>query len=273
MQPAKKYPILSTLSFVITLIFNYGAAFGWFGASQEEISNMYRNYFTPASFTFSIWGVIYTAIIAFLVYQFYLLAKDRYQPHLLDRLNLYFIISCVLNILWNVLWVSDLIFLSTLVIFLFTIVLGLLTDYIGQSSFRSYSQLIPITFALYFGWLTVATVTNVAAWLIKIEWSMWGLPEHLWACLTYIGVGFLAGFLVWRIKNPIFLLPIMWAYAGIIATLVNHPPRTPIHPLMPYVAGAVIVGLAVVFVVRIVYNLGQHDHWLGLGTARRPKDS
>lgn len=250
----KSVPIISTIIFIITLVVNFGSMQGWFGGVQREISDKYRNFITPEPFTFSIWSVIYTLIIVFIIYQFYLLSKNRYDNKILDKLNQLFIISCILNISWNLLWVNDLIGLSTVCIFLFTIVLGLANKYILKNIDGRYSLIIPIAFALYFGWLTVATVTNVAAFLVKINWNMFGLEEHLITCLMYIIVALLAGIIVINIKNPIFNLPIIWAFIGIYMTVTTNPPSEP-HFAMKYV----IIGVIVVLAIEALYVFLNND--------------
>lgn len=59
MKKKNLYPIISIVFFIVTMIVNYGSMVGIFGNTQEEVSNLYRNFITPEPFTFSIWGVIY----------------------------------------------------------------------------------------------------------------------------------------------------------------------------------------------------------------------
>lgn len=254
MKNKSKLPIISTIVFVITMIINYGSMVGMFGNTQEEVSNMYRNFITPEPFTFSIWGVIYTLVLVFLIYQFYLLKKDKYDEQYLDRLNVLFILSSLFNMGWNVLWVKDIIGISTILILGFTIILGIINSRILSFNNKNYNVIIPTAFSIYFGWLTVATVTNVAAFLVKIDWNMFGLQEHLWACLTYILVALLAGFIIFKIKNPLFNLPIIWAFVGIHQMIMNNPPKPEVHWGMPYVIYAVFIALIIESIVVFKKN-------------------
>lgn len=251
----RTWPFISSIAFILTLIVNYGSAFGWFGATQKEISNLYRNFMTPEPFTFSIWGVIYLLVIVFLIQQF---RRPNYEKKVMDRLHLYFILTCIFNILWNITWNRDLIAISTVFIFAFTIVLGLLNQWILKHHHFFKSHIIePITFSIYFGWLTVATVTNVSALLVKNNWSMWGLSEHIWTCLIYLAIALLAGYIIHRTLNPLFNIPIIWAFVGVIAMLINNPPKTPIHSGMPWVAAGVMIVLLVES-VKIYRHNNQH---------------
>lgn len=249
-----KYPLYALLCFIVTLIVNYGSMSGWFSNTQEEISNLYRNFITPEPFTFSIWGVIYVLVFAVLIYQFLLLKRTRYSPEKLDPMNQLFILTCVFNILWNITWVNDWIGVSTLLIFIFTVLLGQLNMHVLRQIRHHYHAIIPTAFGIYFGWLTVATVTNVAAFLMKINWSHFGLEEHLITCLVYILVAILAGFIIFRIKNPVYNLPIIWAFVGIYATVTQNPPSTPVHWGMPYVIIGAIIALIIEMVVVFLKN-------------------
>ena len=39
------------------------------GKNVGQISDQFQNFFTPAGYVFSIWGLIYSAFLAFMVYQ------------------------------------------------------------------------------------------------------------------------------------------------------------------------------------------------------------
>ena len=57
-------------AFILVIVFNWLAnALPFNDQSQAEIAAKYPSLFTPAGFTFSIWGVIYLALLAFIIYQ------------------------------------------------------------------------------------------------------------------------------------------------------------------------------------------------------------
>lgn len=236
-------PIISLVTFIITLVVNYGSMLGWFGLTQEEISNQYKNFITPEPFTFSIWGVIYILVLLFLI-------KDLRNDRVNTTTHSLFIISNVLNIAWNLLWVNDLMLWSTIAIFLFTFVLGFICLNLRESD----DTLDELAFSIYFGWLTVATVTNVATYLVSINWNMFGLEEHLIACLMYIITAVLAGVIIFVIKMPTYNLPIIWAFFGIVMAIEQHNGA---HSLMPLVIYSVI---AVLVIQMIIVFFRKHEH-------------
>src|SRR5699024_11823508 len=46
--------------------------------------------------------------------------------------------------------------------------------------------LLPLTFGLNAGWLFIATVVNIAAYLVQIEWDGFGIAEDTWALIIMI---------------------------------------------------------------------------------------
>ena len=72
--------------------------------SMPEVSAKYPSLFTPAGFTFSIWGVIYLALLIFLVYQAMPSQRDNATIAAISRP---FQISCLANAGWILAWHYD----------------------------------------------------------------------------------------------------------------------------------------------------------------------
>ena len=70
MSRLKLYQVLSIVFFVGMVAMNYLAvSLPLGGNTTGELSDMYPNLFTPAGFTFSIWGLIYTALFVYIIFQ------------------------------------------------------------------------------------------------------------------------------------------------------------------------------------------------------------
>ena len=69
--------------------------------TMAEISDRFDVFFLPAGYAFSIWGLIYLALIAYSIYQ--VLPSQRDNPRLRQTGWLY-VLSCVANIAWLFLW-------------------------------------------------------------------------------------------------------------------------------------------------------------------------
>jgi hypothetical protein len=98
-----------------------------------------------------------------------------------------------------------------------------------------------IPFSIYFGWLTVATILNVAVYLKATQFSTMGLSEATWAAAILV-VGLVVGAVIFnRYRSISYILVFAWAYAAIAA-------RQSDYPLVQGVAGVgavIAVGLAI----------------------------
>ncbi|MBS3811013.1 MAG: tryptophan-rich sensory protein [Halanaerobiales bacterium] len=204
----------------ITLIINGMGAFGLInGLSQKEVSDMNPTLITPSPSTFSIWSVIYTFLIISIVVMI-VKKKDSYYKNAVDEISFLFWLSCALNIVWIISFSYNLIGLSLVFIFSFLIIMVLIVKRIGKIQTEK-RWLLPIAFGLYSGWLFIATVVNIAAWLVKIGWGRFGIAAETWgSIILFIAVG-LTLKVVLDIKNAIFPIPIAWAYFGIYSYLLS----------------------------------------------------
>lgn len=184
-----------------------------------ELSDQYPNLFVPAGITFSIWGLIYILLALFVVYQFIMAFKRTEERGIFEKIGILFFLSCVFNSAWIFAWhyemvgfsliIMGLLFISLLAIFLR---LG-----IGKSKASlSEKMLTHINFSIYLGWITVATIANVTAFLVVINWTAFGLAEAIWTVIV-MAVGAIIAILMVFTRNDIFFaLVVVWAYAGIL---------------------------------------------------------
>jgi hypothetical protein len=205
--------ISTLLAYGVMVVVNYLAvALPLAGRDTGEISDNYPNLFAPAGFAFSIWGLIYTLLGVYVIYQFG--RKDA----LVGKINKIFIVNALLNASWMFAWHYDLIWLSVL------IMVGLLTTLIRIADIlrvnkltQKESWLIRLPFSVYFGWITVATIANITVFLVSLSWNRFGLPESFWTVAVLL-VGTVIG--SWRLLYDRFIpygLVLLWAYGAIMA--------------------------------------------------------
>ena len=198
----------------VTLVINTLGALGVInGLSQKQISDMFPTLITPSPYTFSIWSAIYSLLIASVVVMI-IKKKDAYYQQAISRLTVLFPLTCVLNIAWIVAFSYIQIELSVLFILGLVITLALICKelFFIQEDGR---WLLPLSFGLYTGWLFIATVVNISAALVKLDWSGFGLPNEIWATIILIIAVFLVIGVLLNIRNAVFPLPVAWAYFGI----------------------------------------------------------
>jgi hypothetical protein len=94
-------------------------------------------------------------------------------------------------------------------------------------------------FCLYSGWITVALIADVAAWLTKIQWNGWGIPETTRTIILVIVAGLVYLFMTWNRNMREYALVGVW---GLVAIAV---PNWQSHPSVGWTAAivAAILGL------------------------------
>ncbi|MBK9735024.1 MAG: hypothetical protein IPO92_08675 [Saprospiraceae bacterium] len=77
----RQYVIFNIVSVILMLTLNFLAvSLPLNNKTTGELSDKYINYFVPAGFTFSIWGIIYTLLIMFMIFQAYRFYKSNMEP-------------------------------------------------------------------------------------------------------------------------------------------------------------------------------------------------
>ena len=193
------------------------------GLQTGEISDRFTVYFVPAGYVFSIWGLIYLALIGYAVFQ--ALPSQRNNPRL-QAIGYWFVLSCVTNIIWLFLWHYEQFYwtlVAMLVLLACLIVIYLRLD-IGRSHpSTSERWLVEVPFSIYLGWITVATVANVTQLLYYLGWSGWGLSPESWYVLVLATVLIIAGLMAYTRRDVAYLLVLVWALAGIAIKHVTVP--------------------------------------------------
>jgi hypothetical protein len=185
------------------------------GLQTGQISDRFKVFFVPAGYVFAIWGIIYLGLIAYAVYQ--ALPGQRENPRL-ARTGYLFVLSCVANIVWLFLWHYEHFVFTLLAMFA---LLGLLIAIylqlgIGKLQVSPGERwLVHLTFSVYLGWITVATIANVTSVLDYLKWGGWGISPQVWAVFM-LAVGAIAGFLMARRHGDVaYNLVLLWAFTGI----------------------------------------------------------
>jgi translocator protein len=182
------------------------------GMNTGQISDLYPSLFTPAGFTFSIWSIIYLLQIGFAIAQF----RIRDKPYF-KELSLWFCLSCFANASWILVWHYLFTGASVIVmlILLFSLVQIFLLLQQAQSMSKTEWFFIKLPFIFYFAWICVATIANVSALLVSLNWHGGFLTEEHWAVVMISIAAFLGLFVAFKFEEPAFLVVLIWAFFGI----------------------------------------------------------
>lgn len=206
--------LISLVALLATIIVNFLAnALPINGVTQADISSRFQVYFTPAGYVFSIWGLIYLALIGFVVYQF--LPKNR-NDESLDQIRVPFWVSCLANITWIFVWHHELYALSMLAMLaILASVIVINRRAAAAEQTRGFRWFVSYPFRLYLGWITVATLANLTVVVDYYGLRPFDLSAQAWAVAMVVlagGISFAVGVLR---RDLIFLGVTVWALIGI----------------------------------------------------------
>ncbi|NLT13512.1 MAG: tryptophan-rich sensory protein [Clostridiales bacterium] len=239
---------INGLFLIVTLVINTLGAVGVInGLTQKQISDMYPTLITPSPATFSIWSVIYSLLLISMIVMI-VKKDDPYYQKAIDKITSLFRISCVLNIAWIVAFSFVLVELSVLFILAFVIVLALIGGKLLQIQ-EGKRWLLPLSFGLYNGWLVIATVVNISAALVKLQWNGFGIADAVWAAVILIVAVLLVIAILLKLCNAAFPLPVAWAYFGIYQNL-NASGGPGLVQIIALIGMVVLIGTAAVTLYR-----------------------
>jgi benzodiazapine receptor len=207
------------LAFAMTILVNAlaGSTTLIGGQVTADISDANFTLITPAGYVFSIWGVIYVLLGIFVIFQ--ALPSQKNQDYQ-NKIGWLFILSSVLNIVWIFLWQFEYLIFSVFIMFMLlaTLIAIYLRLDIGKSSVDLREKVaVHLPFSTYLGWITIASIANVATTLVSINWDGFGLDPELWALLIIIIALLLSLTVVITRKDVAYGLVIIWAFIGISA--------------------------------------------------------
>lgn len=181
------------------------------GQTTGEISARYPSLFTPAGYAFAIWGLIYLALLAYVVYQ--ALPAQRLNVRL-ARISKPWLASCAFNIAWIFLWHFNFLVLS--LVAMIGILVSLIIVYkelgIALSPASTGRKLfVHLPFSIYTGWIAVATIANLSAVQTGRGWDDLLLSATAWTLLKLGVAGAVAATLVCQRRDSLAALVIAWA--------------------------------------------------------------
>jgi len=218
----KFYAIANFIVVILTIIWNYLANTGLINnATVGQISDKYDNLLTPAGYAFSIWGLIYLGLIGlsiFLIKRVFLSNKD---DDFVLQIGPWLIIANLASMAWIYFWLNEKIGFS--VLFMFIILISLIIIII-RTNMERWDAPLPIIawiwwpIDLYAGWISIASLTNVASFLNLYDLQVFR-NEVSWA-ISMIIIATIINVLMIIFRNMReFAAVAVWA---IIAIAVRH---------------------------------------------------
>ena len=205
---------LSLLSFLLMVVINGYASTGRLnGITTAEVSDSFNVLFVPAGYVFSIWGVIYLFLIAFLVYQFTPKQKDNRRFY---EIAPYFVICNIVNGIWLVLYHYQYHSFTILpmLILLICLIQIYLQLYKKPGNGAEY-YFMDLPFSIYLGWICVATIANLTQFLDFIGFSGFGIAPEIWLIMVLAVAVLLSWAMDKKFHDLAYDLVLIWAFIGI----------------------------------------------------------
>jgi hypothetical protein len=217
------------------------------GVQTGELSARFPTGFTPAGWVFAIWGLIYLGLVAFGVY------AVRVPPGRAGRvrgIEPAYLGSCLANIAWIFLWHYGHILasLGVMLVLLGSLIVVYVRLKTVPASTVAERVCVDMPFSLYFGWITTATLANLAAWFFAVNVYPFGLAMDDWAILTVVAATAIYTAVGVRTRDVIYTTVFAWASLGIVLQTLetSHAVRL-----------AAAAGCAVMIVVTLVSGIQQ----------------
>ncbi|MFF0911729.1 tryptophan-rich sensory protein [Microbacterium enclense] len=254
---ARQIVVLSAVSFMLIAAVVGAGAFNSTAVQDQQGGALDTDgsYLAPAGPAFSIWSVIYAGLIAYAVWQ--ALPRQRANPRQ-RALGWPIALTMTLNGLWLVAARFGTLFLTVVVIVLLLAALG----YAFRIAVITReprggvldSALIDGVTGLHLGWVTLATVANIAAWLTTVVPAEWeqgadaiGIAVLLVVAVVGLAIAWRSG---WRVTPAVALA---WGLSWLaVERFTGEPQSGPIGVVAIIVAVVVLLPPVTVSALRLL---------------------
>ncbi|SFR61684.1 hypothetical protein [Maribacter stanieri] len=243
----KKLAVLNLASVILVIIVNYiSQAFSLNDTTIGEMSAQYENLFTPAAYAFAIWGVIFLALLGYGIFQVKRAFFSDKPSEFIEQTGYWFALANILNCCWVIAFMYNYTGLS--VVIMFGILLSLIKIILNTNMERWDAPISVIAFVwwpicFYSGWISVATIANISAYLSKLDWNGGVLSEQAWTINMIVAATVINLLMIWKRNMREFALVGVWA---LFAIYVRHN-ESNIYIAYSAMTGTIILFIAIAF--------------------------
>ncbi len=224
-----------------------------------ELGESRAIFFLPAGYVFGIWGIIYTGLIAFIIYQALPANRDK-AFH--EQINVWFIVTCAANSAWLVLFLNNALPASTVAMLILLGALLIIYQRLHSAKSavtRGERWCVHIPFSIYLGWISVATIANIAAMLHDAGFvTVWaGISADAWAIIMMLAAAVLSALMLFRRRDTAYAFVVVWSLVGIYARPFDTAVFAPLSGLNAQIVQYAALGLAVVVMAVIALSFAR----------------
>lgn len=222
MKKAKIYAVSNFIIVLFVILWNYWLNTGVIdGNTVGDISDKYENLFTPAGYAFAIWGLIFLGLLVLTINQLRLAFNKGEDYESIFQIGPWLSIANIGNVAWLWFWLHE---QTGITVLIMLIILFSLVQIILRTNMERWDAPLKVIafvwwpICLYSGWIAVATIANITAWLAKIEWEFL-LSEVQWTVIMISVAGVLNLFMIYSRNMREFAGVGVWA---LIAIALRH---------------------------------------------------
>jgi len=195
--------ILLISGIIATIISSLVSAIPIWMYNQAQVSAMFPTLFTPATITFSIWGIIYASWIVLGIF------VALWKIHVSYK-NAWLLASAqILSSFWLI--PSQYLYTATSLVVMSGVLFLLLLGFFISQRENKYFQ---YTQELFLGWIIVASIANLH--LVLVDYNLYGYPVWFTLASILLATGIFALWIL-RYNAIIASLVFLWASYGIVA--------------------------------------------------------
>jgi len=218
----KVLAVVNAFILVLLIAWNYYSNTGAInGETVSSLSDRYSSLFVPADYAFAIWGLIYLGLAVSAGYFLFLAFGDRDRSECVNQAGPALIMANLANGAWLWFWLNEQILISVLMLFLVLIALIAAIVRLNMEKWDApvkYMALVWWPVDLYIGWISIALIANVAAYLNSIGFAPF-FSEVVWTVLLISLAVLLNAFMIFNRNMREFAAVGIWA---LIAIAVRH---------------------------------------------------
>jgi hypothetical protein len=180
--------ILNLLSVIAIVYWNYVVSTGAINGNQMgKLSDEINSLFTPAGYAFSIWSIIYLGLFINAIWYVIQAFKNQHLDTLRQQ-GIWLILANIASGFWLWFWLNEQFLFS--VFFMLAILFSLMIAVVRlkMEKWDAPAKIIGFVWwpiSLYSGWITVASVTNIAAYLKTENFNLF-FSEEVWTVIMII---------------------------------------------------------------------------------------
>jgi hypothetical protein len=112
---------------------------------------------------------------------------------------------------------------------------------------RGVTWCVYVPFSVYLGWITVATIANVTAFLVNAGWAGFGAPESFWAVFVIAAALIITILILVTRRDTAYALVVVWALLGIVIKRAFEVSP----PVLSVVIAAAVSGALIIIAIPV----------------------